>query len=253
MIFEQHKPTAHQRSAARKGSNTQHNNRTDTTCASRSPTKRHPHPHGTPTHRPRHAPTNQPTHHATAVQQQTDALFGTGTSPEQAGYTVERTKYFFKYCCCAEDSNSSISHIANMHESTHPRTKRPPPTHPTNRPPTDQSILLQNTPTNTCYGSTAVRTSWYVHQQMKALLVSNLFIVLKTHSWVRCTSSGVQARVKGNHPSSPIHRPTHNPPTNRYRYLLLHAEDTRTCDYSALDQNKAPSVRFYYDVVVRFS
>ena len=43
LILEQHKPTAqHQRSAARKGSNTQHNNRTNTTSASRSPTKHHP-------------------------------------------------------------------------------------------------------------------------------------------------------------------------------------------------------------------
>ena len=66
------------------GSNTQHNNRTDTTCASRSPNKT------PPTNRTTHPPTDQemhpPTNPLTMLQhysaQQTDALFRTRTSPE---------------------------------------------------------------------------------------------------------------------------------------------------------------------------
>ena len=115
-------------------------------------------PHDTPTHRPSHPPTNQRTQHATAIQQQTDALFRTRTSPEQVGYLAERTKY----CCCTKENNSSTTH---RRERTHPRTKRPLTTHPPNRPPTDQPILPPNTPAIMSYSSTAVRISWYVHQQ----------------------------------------------------------------------------------------
>ena len=75
LILEQHKPTAHQRSAARKGAT-----RNTTTAPTRHPLpdRRQKTTHvlyDTPTHRPSHAPTIQPTHHATAVQKQTDALF----------------------------------------------------------------------------------------------------------------------------------------------------------------------------------
>ena len=240
MILEQHKPTArHQRSAARKGSNTQHNNRTSTTSASSPPTKHRPRTaqHTRPPTKPS---TNQPSHHATAVQQETDALFRARTSPQQSGYIAERTKY----CCCTEENNSSTSH---RHEGTHARTKRPPPTQPTARQPTNPSHHLTLQPIRVtavqqyvpAVGNQLVRT------QAQRRLVHTRFFFLKTRSWVRSTSNGLQQRVV-------THPPTDNPPPNRYGYLLLRTEDTRTCDCNAHDQNKAPSVRFYYGVVVPF-
>ena len=134
LIIEQHKPTAqhHQRSAARK---------TEATYSTTVAPTRHPLPirrqhtpnvpHDTPTHRPSHPPTKQPTHHATAVQHRTDALFRTRISPEQVGYIAERTKQ----CRCTKENNSSTSH---RHESTHPRTKQPPLTHPPTQPTASQ-------------------------------------------------------------------------------------------------------------------
>ena len=176
MILDQHKPTAqHQRSmrsvAHKEGKEATHNSTTAPTrhpLPGRRQNTTHV-PHDTPTHRPSHPPSYQPTHHATAAQQQTDALLRTRTLPEQADHTAERTKC----CCCTKHTNSSTSH---RHENTHPRTKRSPPTHPTFQLLANRSTHPTTKHSNQCataaqqYSSTyqlerttAHRGDWYVH------------------------------------------------------------------------------------------
>ena len=145
------------------------------------------------TYRTTHPPTDQtmhlPTDPPTMLQQYSSkGMRCFVLEPRQSRPVIQRREQNTKYCCCTKDSNS---YIPRRPESTHPRTKRPPTTHQTNRPPTDQPILPTNTPTNMCDSSTAVRTSWYEHQQTEAI-GPYMSIMLKTQSWVRCTSSGVQ-------------------------------------------------------------
>ena len=125
-IAETHRSTA-AFSSKKQRSNTLDNNYTNTTSAPSSPRNHYPRTAGH-THSPAKPSTHQPTHppYATAVQQQTDALVCTRTSPEQVG-KAERTRY------CTREHDSFTFH---RHESTHPRTKRPPPTHPTTHAPT---------------------------------------------------------------------------------------------------------------------
>ena len=129
---------------------------------------------------------------------------------------------------------------------THARNDRHPPTQPTARQLTNPSYHLALQPK----GATAVQQHSSTYQLVRTPTQTEAFgpysiFFLKTRSWARCTSSGVQYRVL-------THPPTHNPPMKRYGYLPLHAEDTRSCDCDAHNQNKAPSARFYYGVVVPF-
>ena len=183
---ETHRATA-AFSSKEQGSNTQHNNRTNTISASNSPPKYHS---CTTQHCPSHPPTNH------IVQQysskQIDALVRTRTSPEQAGI-AERTKY------CTRENNSSTSH---RHESTHPRTKRPPPTHPLTHPSTDQPVLPPNTKSTMRYSGTAECTA--TNRSIWSIPGTRFFI-LKTHWYVE---SPAKYNKRVSHPFSSIHRPT---------------------------------------------
>ena len=123
--------------------------------------------------------------------------------------SAERTKY---YCCCTKDDSSSNSSTSHRHESilTHARNDHRPPTQPTARQPTNPShhqtlqpicataVHQQYVPAGTCTSK-------------QRRLVRTLLFILKTQSWIRCNSSGVQERV--NHPFSPINRLTTHPRT----------------------------------------
>ena len=148
------------------GSNTQHNNRTDMTCASRSPTKHHP---GTArhTHPPTKPCTHQPTHppcYSTTTANGCVVSYS-NLAKEQIGYTAEITKY----CCCIKDSNnSSISHRQKKHSPTHDRH---PPAQPTARQRTNPSyhktlqpiyVLQQYSSTYELVRAPANRGDWSV-------------------------------------------------------------------------------------------
>ena len=205
------------------------------------PTYRMAHP---PTDQAIHPPTNefyhatavQPptklyTHQPTSIQQQTDALFRAPISPEQAGYIAERTNTVVVL-------NKKHSSTSYRHERTHPRTKRPPPTYPTNHPPTQPTTRQ---PTNPSYhqkiqpiGATAEQqylpadtdTSTQGRLVRPRNCLENTITIMGTLYLQRST---ITCKFK---PPMTTHPPIHNPPTNRYPYLLLHAEDTRTCDYN---------------------
>ena len=242
------------RSAARKGSNTQHDKRTNTTSAFRSPTKHHP-GIARHTHPPTKPSTHQPTHHAAAVQQQTDALFRTRTSPEQAGYTAERTNTAVVPNTITEFHLPQARKHSPKHETTatHPPNQPPAsaPTHPTIKN-SNQYVLQQYSSTAQQYSSTyelvrtpANRGDWSV------LGFSSENTIVGTLHHHRSTITCYPP----THPPILTHPPTHNTPMNRYRYIPTAAclRYTRTCDYNAQDQSKPPSVKCYYDVEASFS
>ena len=127
---------------------------------------------------------------------------------------------------------------------THARNDHHPPTQPTDRQPTNPSYhqtlqpicatAVQQQYSSNC---TTVRTSWYVYQQTEAFGPYSTFYRENT---IRMGTLHLQRSTLTCLTPVLTHAPTHNPPTNRYRYLLLHAEDTRTCDDNAHDQTKHP-------------
>ena len=118
-------------------------------------------PYNTPPHRPSHLyqPTHPPCYSSTSAH---GCVVSYSKFARAGRFHSGDNKILLLSSCSTKVNNSSTSH---RHERPHPRTKRPPPTHPTNRQPTDQPILPPNTPTNMCYSCTAARTSWYVHHR----------------------------------------------------------------------------------------
>ena len=204
----------------RKGSNTQHNNHTNMTSASSSPTKHHPrtvrhtHPPTTPPTQPTHSPC-----YSSMIHEQIDALFRTRTSREQSGYIAETTKY----CCCTKETAPPPT---GTNALTHARNDRHPPTQPTARQPINPSYHQPLRPICATavqqYSGTAavqlyVPAGTYTSKHRR--LVRTRFFTLKTQSMRTLHLQRSTKRV--NHPFSPIHRPTTHPRTGTGTYCCM--------------------------------
>ena len=217
-------------SSKEQGSNTQHTNRTNTTSAPSSPTKHHPR-----TARPTHPPTDQaihpPTNPPIICYSRTAANRCVGSYLNFAivGRYSEDNKY------CTKENNHPALH---RHESTHPRTKRPPPTHQPTNPPTYQI------PQPPC----ATGVQQHLQQQTEAFRpysISYLEHILKFGTL------NLQRSKKTFWPPILTHPPTHHPPTNRQRPLLLHTEDARTYDYNTHEKQTPLIVAWSIKVAYR--
>ena len=166
MIFEQDKPTAqHQRSAATKGSNTQHNNRTNTTSASRPPTKHHPCT-ARHTHPPTKPSTHEPTHPPCSASTAANGCIVSCSNFARAGrlYSGENRILLLHQRQQQLHLPQALKH-SRTHETTatHPPNQPPAnrPTHPITKH-SNQHVLQQSS-------NTAVHTSRYVLQQTEAI------------------------------------------------------------------------------------
>ena len=126
-----------------------------------------------------------------------------------------------KYCCTAYQRKQLLPPPQGTTALTHVRNDSHPPTQPPTLLPTNAyNYLIPQPP---C--STGVQQQG--QQQTEAVGPYSIFN-LDTHT-LKFGTLDLQRSKTTCWPPILIRPQTHHPPTNRYRPLLLHAEDTRTC------------------------